>query len=500
MTRDGTGGGGRLAARWNSWCLLFLAWWSFPIAVARADVDDDVVVAVDAGVPELTSDAGVQEPVPLEAAEAPPEPPSLPPSSIDPPLAPEEPAPLTATELIKVILGLVSIVALAYLGGHPKVRELEERLRISHVVTAGFPFVLLGLVARHPSVAIVSDAVLDEIRPILPFGLGWIGFALGFRFNTRDLDRPPPHVGLAFGLLTVTPFVLTFAACSVVFFLSGDSASPAYLSHALILATASTISGSSTPVFSGSGNAESGIDRFTRIVQLEQLAAVAGLALIGAFFRPAGSLVGWQLPGMAWLFVAVGLGGVLGITAYTVLAVVRSRNEVTLVMLGGICFSAGMASFLRLSPTVVCFTAGLVLANVPGSHRGQVRETLARLEGPIYLVFLFLAGAHWRLGDAEGWKLLWAFLAARVIGKLLGATILKWRCGGVFAAEERRALALSPMGALAIATAISAQDLYVGVESGWVVTAVIGGAIINEVLVQAVGRTSAAPRAATEEL
>ncbi len=488
MTRDETGGGARLATRRALWGLVFFAVFFAPLAAGHANAPDEAVASVDGGAPDggVASGGGVVTETPEPA-----------PGPVETSHASEAPAPLPARELITVILGLVTIVALAYLAGHPKVRELEERLRISHVVTAGFPFVLLGLVARHPRVGIVSDAVLEQIQPILPFGLGWIGLALGFRFDARDLDRPPPYLELALGLLTITPFVLTFAACSVLFFLVGDPKDPVFLSHALILATASTISGSSTPVLDQTAADDVGVDRFTRIVQLEQLVAVAGLALIGAFFRPDGSHVGWQLPGMAWLFVTIGLGGMLGVTAYAVLAVVNSRTEVTLVMLGAICFSAGMASFLRLSPTVVCFTAGLVLANVPGSHKAQVRDTLARLEPPIYLVFLFLAGAHWRLWDEEGWALLVAFVVARVIGKQLGAAILKRRSDDELSAEERRALALSPMGTLAIATAVSAQDLYTGAESNWVVTAVIGGAIVNEILVQALGRTSVAPRAAT---
>lgn len=455
---------------------------------ADAGVFDGDGGVADAGI----ADAGVElAPMPPPVAEAPIE---LPPTSIDPPLAPESPAPPTAGELIKVILGLVAIVALAYLGGHPKVRELEERLRISYVVTAGFPFVVLGLIARHPSVGVLSDGVLDAIRPILPFGLGWIGLALGFRFDARDLDRMPREIGTALGALTATPFLLAFGATASLLFASADGRT-AFVRHALILATASMISGSSTPVLAAPVVDDAGERRLTRVVQLEQLVAVVALALIAAFFRPTGALVGWQLPGMAWLFVTLGLSAVLGITAYAVLAVARSRTEVSLVVLGVLSFSAGIASFLRLSPTVVCFAAGLVLANVPGSHKDQVRDTLDRLESPIYLVFLFLAGAHWRLGDVEGWALLLAFVGARVVGKQLGVTILGLRTEGSISQEERRALVLSPMGGLAVATAISAQDLYVGVVSSWVVTAVIGGAIVNEILVQVLGRGGASKAA-----
>jgi hypothetical protein len=458
-------------------------------APGAGEGDEDV--AFDPGSAELAAEHVDEvlgdEPGAVELALVP-----LPPSSIDPPLSRErDDAPqASATDLVKVILALVLIVALAYVGGHPRVRRLEERLRISHVVTAGFPFIVLGLVARHPSVGILSDSILDEIRPILPFGLGWIGLAMGFRFDARDVDRPPTHVGQTFILVTALPFVLTFTVCGLLLYFSGGPGEPMHLRFALILAVASVLSGSSTPLLPR-GNADAvAVDRTTRVIQLEQLAAVIGLSLVAAFFRPTGVIVAWQLPGMAWIFVTLGMSAVLAVIAYVTLAVVGSRAEVMLVVLGVISFSSGMASYLNIPATVVCFVVGFMLGNAPGSHKVQLRETLARLEGPIYLVFLFLAGAHWRLGAVEGWALLAAFVATRALGKQLGVAVLTWRTHDEVPLEERRALALSPMGALAIAIAVSAQDLFPGVESSWVMTAVIGGAIVNEVFVQAVSRGS----------
>ena len=54
----------------------------------------------------------------------------------------------------EAILGFLVILVLAYLAGHPRVQRIEERLGIAQVVTAGFPFVLLGLVAHHPSIGL----------------------------------------------------------------------------------------------------------------------------------------------------------------------------------------------------------------------------------------------------------------------------------------------------------------------------------------------------------
>ena len=43
---------------------------------------------------------------------------------------------------------------------------------------------------------------------------------------------------------------------------------------------------------------------------------------------------------------------------------------------------------------------------------------------------------------------------------------------------------LAPLGALSIAIVVSAEDLYCSPSIPWIVTAVIGGAIVTEILVQ----------------
>ena len=84
----------------------------------------------------------------------------------------------------------------------------------------------------------------------------------------------------------------------------------------------------------------------------------------------------------------------------------RRAASAMLLLLGSVAFAAGMAATLRLSPVVVCFFVGLLLANFPGDYKERVTETLTRLERPIYLLFLLVVGAHWRLQDWRGWALL----------------------------------------------------------------------------------------------
>jgi hypothetical protein len=136
--------------------------------------------------------------------------------------------------VIKTILGLLGLLALAYLGGHPRVQQWERKIGIAQVVTAGFPFVALGLVARLPSVGILTDSVLAAMGPLLRIGLGWLGFVVGFRFDTRMLATLPRGVGTLVSVRALVTFVAIASVSIVVLAPSGCSARVAVVGSAFV--------------------------------------------------------------------------------------------------------------------------------------------------------------------------------------------------------------------------------------------------------------------------
>jgi Kef-type K+ transport system membrane component KefB len=364
------------------------------------------------------------------------------------------------------------------------VQELEELLGISQVVTAGFPFLLLGMIAHHPGVGILSDSVLAEIQPALPLGLGWIGFAIGFRFDARRVESLPRGIGPTLLLTSVIPFAGIVGACGLILLITDGLGHGTFLRDAIILGTAGIIGvRAAAPSLEGSRG-----DRIAPLIQLQEGTAMIGLVVVAAFWRPSGPEVGWNLPGVAWLFVTLGMGTLLAAVIYAILHHFKSSAEVTLLMLGSICLAAGMSSFLRLSPIAVCFLAGALLFNFPGSWKEQVRLALIRLERPVYLVFLVIAGALWRPGAWEGWLLLLLFVPARLFGKIAGTLVVRQNHLAQLSDEEQTRIAVAPMGALAIAIVVNAQDLYADSTVSWMVTTVIGGAIATEIAVHAIMR------------
>jgi hypothetical protein len=289
-------------------------------------------------------------------------------------------------------------------------------------------------------------------------------------------------------LSTVLPAVVVVAVIApVLLFLSNDLSArslgdPVFLRDALILAAAGAMTARSALKRPDLGVA-------AHVIRLEAVAGVAGVAAVASFFRPHASGVTWQLPGMGWLLITIGLGTALGLLFYAILQAARDTTDFLVVTLGSLSFAAGGAGYLSLSSVAVAFVAGVMLANFPGTYHARLRELLRRIERPIYLLSLVVIGALWQVGDWRGWALMPLFMAARLAGKWV-ASVAVTRHGGLpITPSEGRLLAVSPIGALAVAIVVNAQLLYPGGSISLIVSAVIGGGVLTEVFVQLANRT-----------
>lgn len=422
--------------------------------------------------------------------------------SIEPPAgAPEQSTSEGTLVAIKVIIGLIVLAVLAYLGGHRRVVRFQERLGISGVITAGFPFVALGLIAAQPSVGILGPEVIDRMRPILHFGLGWLGFIIGAQLDIRVLDRVPKGTAYLILVESMGPFALTAAGCGAVMIAFGLSwKDPAVWRDVILLGAAAAMT--APRKFRGFANRTWHEGRGVDILlsQLDELVGVIGLLFITAYFRETGETA-WQIPSTAWVFVSLGLGVAIGVLIFAMVRVPKSNAEFLAVVLGGIAFASGLAGFLHLSPIVVCFLAGVLVTNFPNDQRDSIFRILNHLERPVHMLFLIVAGAVWDVADWRGWVIMPLFVVGRVVGKYAGVFASRTAVGTLLPAgfADQRQLVM-PMSSLSIALVISVASLYSDTGLTWAVTAVLGGAILNELLVQATARDEGTVRAPIDEL
>lgn len=365
-------------------------------------------------------------------------------------VAPTRPAPppqprRSTGSLARVTLGLFLLLALTILGGHPALRALEKRAGIAMVTGSGLPFLLLGMVARRPEVGILDDAILRDLRPLLEFGLGWIGFRVGTDFDVRAMDRWPDGTARVMVAESACAFLAVGVATGVAMKLGLHPHNVAR--NALILGACAAVSaptGARALEHMGILPAESS-KGLRRVASLDDIMALFCLALVTCAYRPV--LGGtWALPPLGWLFVQIGMGVVLGAVLVAAVRIARNANEDLALTLGAVAFAAGMAEYLGFSPLVVGCVAGVVVTNLPASATAASslvsRARLRELERTLYMAFFIVVGALWKPHDRTGWVLLPVFVLARMLGKFLGLRAARRRSrtrAGRRASRARRA-------------------------------------------------------------
>ena len=187
---------------------------------------------------------------------------------------------------------------------------------------------------------------------------------------------------------------------------------------------------------------------------------------------------------MVWLFVTLGMGAAVGFLVYAMVRQRSSSAEFLAIVIGAVALGAGMAGYVFLSPIVICFFAGVVLANFPLEGRARLAALITALERPVYYVLLTIAGALWDVRDPRGWALVLVFLACRLLGSGIARVLVdRAAARGTAVAETTRSV-MRPISPISIAIVVSLQAMYRGQPISWIVTAVIGAAIVMEVLLQ----------------
>jgi hypothetical protein len=105
-------------------------------------------------------------------------------------------------------------------------------------------------------------------------------------------------------------------------------------------------------------------------------------------------------------------------------------------------------------------------------------------------VFLALAGALWDPSDWRGWVLVPVFVASRAGGLRLAQFFATKREPDAVERTRPRSLYLSPLSGVAIAVVINVRSLYGGPAVSFLITAVIGGAILAELVAASSSRAS----------
>jgi len=349
----------------------------------------------------------------------------------------------------------------------------------------GLIFLLVGAVLGKPGIGFIDDRVLKQTGPISVICMGWIGFLFGVHLELRRLRRIARIMWVvSLGQATWT-FLLIFAAVYLFFSMNPGVASDssAALAGAVVLAACGAGSSAQAvfglhdrPGFAG----ETG--QAMRIIA--SIDDIPGLVIFGLFFAayPLAGVRNFSLPGAAtWIFTTIGIGVLFGFLLKALAMNAKNEQSTFLIVMGSIGLSSGAAIFIHVSPLFIGAVAGFTLANI-SSQKEQIYKVLAASEHTIYVVFLLLIGSQWSTEASYIPLLATMYIGARVVGKVTGAMMGHTAMNAPSRRLRLGGLGLLGQSAMAIVMAADYVRDYRSSVSGAVMTALIIGVIVNEIV------------------
>lgn len=395
-----------------------------------------------------------------------------------------------------VLAQFAGLAAVGLLAARLPRRPWRRTPGVDMLLAAGGPLVLVG-VALGPGIEVLDRPTLRLVAPLAALALGWIGAALGARFEWRYLRRIPRGIWFLAALEAAAAFLsVAFGAALLARWRPALAAAwtprlPAILTLAAAAAAAGP--GAVLLVARLAGIRPRAARAVARVALLEAGYAALALSVPLALHRAHATAESAELGWLAWLVFTAGSGALIGLVFQSLTRLRPGRAELGFALFGALVFGAGIGYAADLSPFLVCALAAAVIVNV-SPRRHAARQVLADSERAMYAGLLVIAGALLRLPTA------WLLVAAPLLAAVRAAA--QWgavRGGRVAfplpAVAPDVGLGTVPQGGVALACGLTFALVYGGLGPGAAGAGAAGGGAVLATVVLAVAVTDlAAPR------
>ncbi|MBN1688034.1 MAG: hypothetical protein JW893_02945 [Candidatus Omnitrophica bacterium] len=386
---------------------------------------------------------------------------------------------------MRTIIGLSILIILGYLGAYHFRTFFKKSKVLDQFLNSGFLFILIGVLCGPFGMNLLSVRVIHQLDPFIYLGLGWIGFIVGLQFEMRLLKLVPKRIFFLAQLEGLVSLAVLFGGLWLLLSgLAGVMRSPVFevWTGVIILSACGAVSSSLAARYYAKTlpKAQKALRPLEYLISLHVFIPVLALLILYSFFH-LDQREGEHFSGWVWMVTHGLVGVLLGVMMFYLLKVKMRDNERLLLILGSIIFSSGIAGYLHLSPVVICFIAGIIFANLPGFNSLLMEAVLRRAERPVYFILLILAGSLWDFRSVWVWIFLATYMLIRFVAK--GVAFLS-----VLKLEPSLELKPSYLGGmlaqgpLAIAFVIGYEVVYSSGFLPFIVTAILGGAMLNEIL------------------
>lgn len=368
---------------------------------------------------------------------------------------------------MNVTLLLVGLVVFAFVVG-----QLLRRLIRRHVSLSGAEYLLVGaLIGPHIPPRLMSTDSLSALVPVMNLLLGLVGFLVGLRVRNAFTEWRGIAVGLGTSVVTCTLVAIATASVAAMVLpaegplfqyplLSGEGwvfemyTARNHLMIGLSVGVIATVSSSGLLVGLGESlKLQSPTFATLRSsAAISQIFAIVAMGAVLAWSRDASTL---PLPAVGrwiWLVAALGLGLVCGVCFTLFIGKEEGQSRIFLATVGTVTFAAGTGAALGVSPLLVNLISGLTVSMM-STHAQVLLAELDRLQHPLFVLLLILAGAYWMPVSGSAWL----FPVVYIVVRFGAVWLSSWLFARGVAREtlrNRMGSGLIVQGTLAVSVAI----------------------------------------------
>lgn len=376
------------------------------------------------------------------------------------------------------------LVILSYILGGRAFRAKRLHLGSLLLLAYGAEFIVIGIILGPYGLGFLTLDVIDRIEPLLNIALGWIGLMFGFQLRFRDLKLLPLSNYSIAGIEALITYALTLGVFLVAGYVLFQNSSLEYGISSFAFVLAAIAAASSPAVVAAVVRRMKAHGRVSRLMRyaagFDNVISVALFGLAYPFFHLTYQRGDMVMPGWGWLAISIASGLLLGILFHFFTTPKASSNENTMIAVGMVVLSSGIAAYLHLSALFINLIVGAVLCNF-SERQDRFYRLLISAEKPLYGILLIIAGALWYVS----W-IMFAFAAIfilfRVAAKTTGCWVALKPYRGIMSYPARLGPALLAQGGMALAIALDYRFLAPGEASNMMVSLTLTCLAINGIL------------------
>lgn len=309
------------------------------------------------------------------------------------------------------------------LGARPRPRAFERWLRplrtraalgMAPAVAPALVFVPLGMVLGPHALNVLSPVALAYLDTVVSIALAVLGVFVGLALDVRG-ERDRRLLGAA----SVEALITVALVAGAFWYLLADWQMPLGL-PTLLVGLALGVSASASAAIWHDDAPEDAHREASRIADFDDLVPVVlgGLVIVRAAAPPAGAWV----ESLVDVGITLALGAGVGLAGWLLFERARSRAERNVFIAGILALLGGTTAYLALSPLLAGLAAGVLWTTLPGAADTVVRADLQKIQHPLIVLLLLVAGALCSYSLAAVW-LCGPLVLFRLAGKLAGGWV-----------------------------------------------------------------------------